>query len=183
MKKVVRNFCLTALIGVTILSGCYRYKRIEEVAKPSPEQTKIAFVSDRDGNLEIYVMNVDGSEQTNLTNNSASDWFPSWSPDGKKIVFNSDRDGNYEFYVMNADGSEKKRLTNNRANDWSSSCSPDGKKIVFNSVRDWIEEIISEIYVMNADGSEQKRLTNNPARDFSTSWSPFLPSMVKEKNK
>ncbi len=149
VKKVVRNFCLTALIGVTILSGCYRYKRIEEVAKPSPEQTKIAFVSDRDGNVEIYVMNADGSEQINLTNNPASDWFPSWSPDGKKIVFNSDRDGNYEFYVMNADGSEQKRLTNNRAYDWSSSCSPDGKKIVFTSVRDWI----SEIYVMNADGS------------------------------
>ena len=80
VKKVVRNFCLTALIGVTILSGCYGYKRIEEVAKPSPEQTKIAFVSDRDGNVEIYVMNADGSEQINLTNNPASDYSPSWSP-------------------------------------------------------------------------------------------------------
>jgi len=124
MKKVVRNFCLTALIGVTILSGCYRYKRIEEIAKPSPEQTKIAFVSDRDGNWEIYVMNADGSEQKRLTNNHAYDWFPSWSPDGKKIVFTSVRDGNWEIYVMNVDGSEQTNLTNNPASDYSPSWSP-----------------------------------------------------------
>jgi len=55
-------------------------KQSEEVAKPSLEQTKIAFLSDRDGNNEIYVMNADGSEQTNLTNNPASDYSPSWSP-------------------------------------------------------------------------------------------------------
>ena len=124
MKKGVRNFCLTALIGLTILSGSCRYRRIEEVAKPSLEQTKIAFHSNRDGNSEIYVMNADGSEQTNLTNNRAPDAFPSWSPDGKKIAFSSDRDGNSEIYVMNADGSEQVNLTNNRAQDWFPSWSP-----------------------------------------------------------
>ena len=110
MKKGVRNFCITALIGVTILSGYYG-------CKPSPEQTKIAFESNRDGNWEIYVMNADGSEQTNLTNNPAMDTFPSWSPGGKKIAFQSFRDGNWDIYVMNADGSEQTNLTNNPASD------------------------------------------------------------------
>ena len=65
----------------------------------------IAFVSDRDGNQEIYVMNADGSGLTSLTNNAADDYDPAWSPDGRQIAFYSDRDGNWEIYLMNADGS------------------------------------------------------------------------------
>ena len=78
---------------------------------------KIAFVSDRDGNREIYVMNADGSNQTRVTNNPALDYAPSWSPDGTKIAFYSRRDGNREIYVMSADGSGQTRLTNNAAED------------------------------------------------------------------
>ena len=62
-------------------------------------------------------MNADGSNQTKLTNNPASDYLPSWSPDGSKIVFHSDRDGNNEIYVMNADGSNQTNITNNPADD------------------------------------------------------------------
>ncbi|MGH8497327.1 MAG: hypothetical protein ACRERV_00715 [Methylococcales bacterium] len=77
----------------------------------------IAFMSFRDGNLELYVMNADGSAQTRLTNNPAYDGDPSWSPDGKRIAFGSFRGGNAEIYVMNADGSAQTRLTNNPAYD------------------------------------------------------------------
>ncbi len=90
----------------------------------SPDGQKIAFVSYRDGNNEIYVMNPDGSEQKRLTNNPGRDLYPSWSPDGKKIVFMSDRDRNKEIYVMNPDGSEQKNLTNNPALDTLPSWSP-----------------------------------------------------------
>jgi Tol biopolymer transport system component len=83
----------------------------------SPDGTKIAFQSDRDGNFEIYVMSADGSNQTRLTNNSSNDQVPCWSPDGTKIAFGSDRDGNFEIYVMNADGYNQTRLTNNSAQD------------------------------------------------------------------
>ena len=67
---------------------------------PPLAQAKIAFISDRDGNFEIYVMDADGSNPTNLTNNPGRDSFPAWSPDGSKIAFGSDRDGNMEIYVM-----------------------------------------------------------------------------------
>jgi len=71
--------------------------------------TRIAFETNRDGAFEIYVMNADGSGQTNLTNNPAAyDIAPIWSPDGTQIFLQSDRDGErfeYKSYVMSADGS------------------------------------------------------------------------------
>jgi hypothetical protein len=131
-------------------------------------QGHIVFVSSRDGNDEIYVMNADGTGQTRLTNNAASDWEPAWSPDGSKIAFASDRDGNWEIYVMNADGSGQTRLTTDPASDRYPAWSPDGSKIGFDSERDgnW------EIYLMNPDGSGQANLTNNPAKDDGIAWSP-----------
>jgi len=90
----------------------------------SPDGTKIAFHSDRDGNLEIYVINADGSGFTRLTNNEAEDNYPTWSPDGEEIVFHSDRDGNNEIYVINADGTNLGNLTNNPANDTTPSWTP-----------------------------------------------------------
>ena len=69
----------------------------------SPDGTKITFISDRDGNNEIYAMDEDGSNQTNLTNNETWDDFPNWSPDGKKIAFMSAREGNAELYVMDVE--------------------------------------------------------------------------------
>jgi dipeptidyl aminopeptidase/acylaminoacyl peptidase len=130
---------------------------------------KIAFTSDRDGNDEIYVMNADGSSQTNLTNHPARDTFPAWSPDGSKIAFVSDRDGNAEIYVMNADGTSQTRLTNHRARViFPPAWSPDASKLAFTSNRDGPEEI----YIMNADGSGQINLTNNLVYDLQPTWSP-----------
>ena len=129
---------------------------------------RIAFVSDRDGNDEIYAMNTDGSNVTRLTHNPAKDWWPRWSPDGQQIAYSSDRDGDFEIYVMNADGSNVNRLTYDSAGDWLPSWSPDGRHISFASRRDGD----FEIYVMNADGSQVTQLTQNQVNDWSPDWSP-----------
>lgn len=77
----------------------------------SPDGTRIAFVSGRDGNNEIYVITADGTGLTRLTDNPKDDIRPSWSPDGQRIAFQTNRDGDYEIYVMGADGSNPTRLT------------------------------------------------------------------------
>ncbi len=87
------------------------------LANWSPDGRKIVFVSDRDGNLEIYVVNADGSGQRNLTRQPGHDSDPGWSPDGRKIAFATKREGNFEIYVMNADGSGLHNLTRNPAVD------------------------------------------------------------------
>ena len=113
---------------------------------------KIVFVSERDGNQEIYVMNADGSGQTRLTDNAAFDTSPSWSPDGSQIAFSSDRDGDWDIYKMNADGSSVVQLTDDPATDSISAWSPDGRRIAFGTYRDGGGG--ESIYVMDADGSD-----------------------------
>ena len=97
----------------------------------SPDGRKLAFVSRRDGNSEIYVINADGSEQENLTQHPARDSHPSWSRDGRKLAFVSRRDGNSEIYVMNADGSGLRNVTRAPSNDLDPAWSPDGRAIAF----------------------------------------------------
>ena len=90
----------------------------------SPDGTKVAFQSNRDGNEEIYLMNADGTSQSRLTNNSAGDNQPSWSPDGTKIAFYSNRDGSDGIYVMDAGGTNQIRLSSNSTFDAVPSWSP-----------------------------------------------------------
>jgi Tol biopolymer transport system component len=139
------------------------------VQPPAPEPHEIVFASSRDGDVDIYAMNADGSGITQLINYPAIDNAPSWSPEGTKIAFVSSRDGNYEAYVMNADGSGVTRITDNPAGDFAPyAWSPDGARIAFASDRDGN----LEIYVMNADGSGVTRLTDHAAGDVYPSWSP-----------
>ncbi len=84
------------LLACVLLAGC----------GGGSEDGKIAFMSDRDGDLEIFVMNADGTGVTQLTDNDdVDDEAPAWSPNGMKIAFQSLRDGDYEVFVMDADGS------------------------------------------------------------------------------
>ena len=120
---------------------------------------RIAFVSDRDGNSEIYVMDADGNNQTRLTNNllNIEDNYPNWSPDGRQIAFVSNRDGNPEIYVMDANGRHQTNLTKNKSGDFYPVWSPDGKKIAFISDRDGY----LQLYVMNIDGSGATLVPNS----------------------
>jgi Tol biopolymer transport system component len=131
----------------------------------SPDARKLAFQSSRNqpNDLDIYVVNWDGSGLQRLTGGPANDRDPAWSPDGRKIAFA--RDGN--TYVMNADGSGVTQLSM-AGLDSHASWSPDGSRIVFESARSGV----NAIHVMNADGSNVIQLTSDSANDFSPSWSP-----------
>ncbi len=147
------------------------------------EPGRIAFMSNRPGNFDIYTVKQNGKDVVQLTTDSASDLFPSWSADGSKIVFTSTRDGNTEIYVMNADGSGQTRLTSNTSFEENPVFSPDGSKIAFASTHDAPISCpgtalpascvpYTEIYVMNADGSNVVRLTTNWALDRFPIFSP-----------
>lgn len=146
-----------------------------------PTGGRIVFSSDRDSYLniedeksyemvyefEIYVMDANGSGQTNLTDSPGWDTAPAWSPDGGQIAFQSNRDGNPEIYMMDADGSRQVNLTNHPEDDAAPALSPDGSKIAFQSDRTGV----FNIYVMETDGTGLVQLTNSPDWDIEPAWS------------
>lgn len=129
----------------------------------SPDGRRIVFMSKRDGNPEIYVMNADGSEQRNLTNDRHVDTRPHWSPDGQSIGFASSRNGNGQIYKMAADGSGLVNLTKSNDNDtfYGFSWSPNGEFIAFFRGG----PLQGQLWIMRSDGSEQRRLTNDKIPD------------------
>jgi Tol biopolymer transport system component len=140
----------------------------------SPDGQWVLFRSDRDGNPEIYVVNVATGVETNLTNNPAADGKPAWWSDGSKILWTSDREGNFEVYVADFDavtpsiGAET-NLTNNLAVDGWPNMRGDGSSIVFSTDRDGT----LEIYAMDPDGLNQTRFAGSPTgNDVNPSWSP-----------
>ena len=128
----------------------------------------IVFESNRDGQLEIYRMNADGSAQTRLTNDPATDDVPSISPDGTKVAFSSDREGSADIYVMNIDGTGLTRLTTDAGIELQPAWSPDGTKIAYYGSS--IEQY--DIFVVDAAGGTPVDVTNTAANEASPSWSP-----------
>ena len=175
------RFAATAAL-VPTLAPCGRSRarqpRDKSVVTPwTPPKSgyRIAFDSDRDGNIEIYAMDQDGSHQQRLTHTAGKGKYnmaAAWSPDRRKIAFCSTRDGrNEQIYVMDADGSNVRRLTQTVSESRNSAWSPEGRKIAFDSNRDgkW------EIYMMEADGSNVRRLTQTPGEGSGSGnpdWSP-----------
>lgn len=167
----------TGLVNITNYSiGSYNSKYHDFNPVFSPNGERICFVTLRNnGDYEIYIMNSDGSGQTNLTNTIGKDRTPIFTPDGQKILFVSERDGNKEIYIMNTDGTNQTNLTNNPSydilyenEDVNNMITPDGKKVVFISGRDGD----GDVYIMDIDGNNVANLTNNSVFDISPTVSP-----------
>ena len=129
--------------------------------------SKVVFVSDRDGNDELYMMDYDGQNQTRLTFNTLRDYMPAWSPDAKTIAYTSYKNLNAGLYLLNLEAG-KVTPVSTRGTNFSPSFSADGKKLAFCSTMDGN----TEIYVADSDGKNIRRLTFNDAIDASPSWSP-----------
>ena len=118
MARQILRFLLIGLLGTSLLAGCFPRMSTNQAAQQpastdasfSPDGSKILFAANHDGDLEIYVVNADGTDQRQLTENSKQDFFPSWSPDGETIVFSSDRTGAVELYLMDTDGGNQRPL-------------------------------------------------------------------------
>lgn len=125
----------------------------------SPRNDKIVFVSDRDGDEELYLYDIKTGKTEKLTDNTDTDFSPSFSPDGKEIVYISNMAGGWEIYKIVESTKKISRLTNNKFWDGFPEFTPDGKMIVFSSKRDGSEDI----YIMKEDGTEAKVLYSTKA--------------------
>ncbi len=132
----------------------------------SPNGKKIAFVGDRGGDEEIFVMKANGKKETPLTKNNAEDSEPEWSPNGKLIVFNTEAGADDEVYRIKASGKGVKRLTDNTADDKDPDFSPDGDLIAFHSDRDGD----LDIWTMDLKGNNLFNVTNNTVDDVTPDW-------------
>ena len=147
---------------------------------------RIAFMTDRTGNEEIFDMGTDGSGQRNLTGNPAEDFHENYSPDGRRIVFSTFRDAgdaqddvrnHAELYVMNANGSNPRRITFNRLPEKGPAWSPDGKHIVF-----WRSAPVTvvgdplppgDLWILNLETGAERNLTKSRFVDEDEpQWSP-----------
>jgi Tol biopolymer transport system component len=151
----------------------------------SPSGTKVAFTKQVGSDQEIYVMNADGSNEKNITNQPGSNQSaPAWSPDGKKIAYTEGRFYETEIYVMNADGSNKRNWTNfaqASVPDYRPAYSPDGKRIAFTSMGEALGDF--EIYDMSASTPSSgppswRNLTHNDDQDYRPKYSPDGKTIV-----
>ena len=151
---------------VDIDLGSMREKRMfvstrqEATPRLSPDGARVAFISDRDGNRDLWVANFDGSGLRRLTDfGGARVEAPAWSPDGHEIAFHLSRDGNYDIYSVAAEGGHIRRLTHDSSIDSSPEWSSDGESIYFASDRSGP----SEIWKQPAAGDAAVQMTSGGA--------------------
>jgi len=164
----------------------------------------IVFTSTRNGDLDIFTMDADGSNVKQLTHELGYDGGPWWSYDGTKIVYRGEhpqtpeqikdykalyargliRPGNLEIWVMNADGSGKHQVTHNGAANFAPYWLPDGKRIVFASnVLNTKDPAGFDNYIVNEDGSGLERITYYPGFDAFPMFSSDGKKLVWASNR
>lgn len=160
-KNDIANIYLVNLQGKVIKKITKRAMNTDPCF--SPDGKFITFISNLDGDDELFLFNLQTGEIKKLTNNTAKDFSPAFSPDGKEIAFVSNMDDPYkwEIYKLNIESHKIKRLTRNNYWDGFPKFSSDGKYIVFSSKRDGSEQI----YQMKSNGGGEKILYESPADD------------------
>ncbi|MFT6879395.1 MAG: Tol biopolymer transport system component/imidazolonepropionase-like amidohydrolase [Arcticibacterium sp.] len=133
----------------------------------SPDGSKIAFQSFRDGYYHIWMVNSDGTGLTQVTSGVFDEREPDWSPDGKFIVYSSDVHGNYDIFKINMATKNVVQLTSNEANEYCPSYSPSGKEIAYISE----QKDAPGVYKINSLGkpiliSRRKGVLSGPSWSF-----------------
>lgn len=166
------------LILIIVISGLFIYNRLQTdpipIGAPSGE---LAFISDRSGRWEIYILDADGVERSLTSAGDGQDYFPSWSFEGDMINFLTSRTGEMGPAQVRPDGADLRTLSVAGAIlalfgegrlDWDPAWRPGGEQVGWASLRD----LNLELYLADNDGENRTRLTRDPARDWFLAWSP-----------
>jgi TolB protein len=139
---------------------------------------RVSYAARLDANdLEIVVMNGDGTGARALTNNAVPDRQPAWSPDGRELVFARTGGPSVGLRLMKADGSDERALTDSRPFiDWSPAWSPDGSRIAF--VRSRTPYEAGTLTIVGRDGTGLRQLSSITPIPSGVSWSPDGKSLV-----
>ncbi len=132
----------------------------------APETAKIVFSSSRDGNLEIYLMNPDGSGVIRLTDHPTRDYEPVWSPTGEQILFVSHRDGVRDLYLMNADGRNVEKVFKSTVDRSEPAWSPDGERFAYLRYNE------ATLYVANINKRQEIPVAKTGKFGGYPAWSP-----------
>lgn len=152
---------------------------VEAYPRPSPDGRAIVYVSDVDGDLDLYTFDLETKAVVQITTDPGADNFPSWSPDGERILFMSDRTGDWDVFETVLATGATRNLTHHPAHDFRPRYAPDGLRIVFDSTRDHDPAeapdprvLNHEIYTMPTSGGAATRQTDWPDWDMYGSFSP-----------
>jgi Tol biopolymer transport system component len=135
----------------------------------SPDRTRIAFSSNRQGSFDLYLMDADGRNLRQLTSDPGNEGEPAWTPDGTRLVYTATaRGGPPQLFTIGVDGADQRPLTSGGGGNSSPDVSADGRRVLFVSSRDGN----AEIYQLTLQSGEQQRLTRSPARESNPRFLP-----------
>ncbi|MCB0168096.1 MAG: PD40 domain-containing protein, partial [Anaerolineae bacterium] len=167
------KFTYMLVVGVILLlTAC------QNAAEELPPPSRVAFISDRDGNFEIYVMDRTGENLTRLTEDEIDQVLPTWSAQSDTYVFvggQAEQPEKITLYRMDNDGGNLRPLNDSAPTPTDyPAWSPTGEWVAYSSA----DEGNTEVYIVDAAGEKVINLTNNPADDNFAAWSPDGQSLA-----
>lgn len=169
----------------------------------SPDGKKIIFTSMRNGDMDLYTMNIDGTDVRQITTEVGYDGGACFSPDSKMITWRASRPKteeqikeykdllaqglvmptNMEVFVANSDGSNARQVTNLGRANWAPSFAPDGKRIIFASNHEHPRGFPFNLYLINIDGSGLERISDDEGFDAFPMFSPDGKKLIFSSNR
>jgi TolB protein len=169
----------------------------------SPDGKKMIYTSTKDGDIELYIMELKSGKEKRITNELGYDGGAWFSPDGKKIIWRASRPKteaaineykellaqdlvaptNMEVWVANVDGSDAKQVTNFGQANWAPTFMPDSKRIIFASNHEYKRGFPFNLYTINGDGSNLQKVSRDKGFDAFPMFSPDGKRIVFASNR